>query len=104
MVYKDLPGLIKRITEVKELKFQSLVVVIGYFFSLLHVALFSGKFWLFIVAITNFIWGISVLIHKKALFNVSENGPTEEIDGIRAIKFGYFLLFLGFILVLFYLF
>ena len=77
MVYKDLPSLIKRITEVKELKFQSLVVVIGYFLSLLHSALFSGKFSLVIVAITNFIWGISVLIHKKA-FNEELNMGTEK--------------------------
>ncbi len=104
MIYSNTSTIIKRILEVPEFKIQAIVFSLGIFTSLFSVALFGGMYWLIIAATTTILLGALVLISKRSLVNISENGPMKEVEGISAVRWGLYYIFFGILILSFYFF
>ncbi len=85
MIYRDSSSILKRILEVREFLIQIIVIFIGIFSALFYAALFGRNFPLIISSISFFILGILVIISKRSLINISENGPMKEVSGNKAV-------------------
>ena len=83
---------------------QALVIVIGTFVALLTAAVVRDTLWLIIQGLSIIALGLLVLISRKSMINLSEDGPMKEVSGNEAIRWGVLYIFFGSGLLLIYLF